>query len=251
MGRKHKSNNIHYLYSFEFSDNVKVQIDVELDSKTLQLVSESDSEKYPEWTLLKNKRCPNCTLSERAHDYCPVAVNLLHVVHAFDGYYSPNKVRLQIFSENRTYVKETNIVEAMSSLIGIYMVTSGCPVLDKLRPMVRYHLPFASMEETRYRAISMYLVGQYLLSKSGKTPEWELDKLYDLYKEVKIVNGEFCRRLRDAIIRDAAINALVRLDCFAGDISISLLNKEIYDEMREYFATFLGGQLEGNRGTCY
>ena len=54
------------------------------------------------------------------------------------------------------------------SLIGIYMVTSGCPIMDKLRPMARFHLPFASTEETIYRAISTYLLGQYFLEQKGK-----------------------------------------------------------------------------------
>lgn len=30
------------------------------------------------------------------------------------------------------------------------MVTSNGPVIDKLRPMVKFHVPFGSLEETVY-----------------------------------------------------------------------------------------------------
>tara|TARA_B100000686_G_scaffold86198_1_gene93073 strand:- start:90 stop:251 length:162 start_codon:yes stop_codon:yes gene_type:complete len=48
-------------------------------------------------------------------------------------------------TDERCYVEHTTMTEAVSSLLGIYMVTSGCPVMDKLRPMVRFHLPLATV----------------------------------------------------------------------------------------------------------
>lgn len=39
------------------------------------------------------------------------------------------------------------------------MVTSNGPVIDKLRPMVKFHVPFGSLEETVCRAASMCLIG--------------------------------------------------------------------------------------------
>jgi len=48
------------------------------------------------------------------------------------------------------------------------------PIFEKLKPMVRFHLPFASIEETKYRAISMYLLAQYFLYQQGSQPDWDL-----------------------------------------------------------------------------
>ncbi|MBN1622459.1 MAG: hypothetical protein JW871_07710 [Endomicrobiales bacterium] len=227
------------MYCFRFSDNIEIKIDVELDSKTLSMVSKHKEKKCPDWVYLKYKKCPNCRLLEERTEYCPVARNLLDIVDLFTGHNSYDNVKLSIYSQAREYSKETSLEDGISSLVGIYMVTSGCPVLDKLRPMVRYHLPFANVEETQYRAVAMYLVGQYLLYKSGKTPDWDLEKLYNLYSEVRIINKKFSSRLMDAILKDASINALVKLDCFAGYISYSIIDKEIFNDMKKYFSAFL------------
>src|SRR5437870_8103956 len=85
----------------------------------------------------------------------------------------------------------------------MYMVTSACTVMDKRRPMVRFHLPFGSMEETVYRAVSMYLTAQYLLMRKGKTPDWDLKKLVEIYKAVTHVNRGISNRLSSASEEDA------------------------------------------------
>ena len=40
------------------------------------------------------------------------------------------------------------------------MATAGCPWTDRLRPMARFHLPFANEAETVYRSVSMYLLSR-------------------------------------------------------------------------------------------
>ncbi len=65
--------------------------------------------------------------------------------------------------------------------MGIYMVTSGCPVMGKLKPMVKFHLPFASGEETSYRMVTMYLLAQFFKYKNGKEPDWDLKNLVKIY----------------------------------------------------------------------
>ena len=87
--------------------------------------------------------------------------------HAF----SYEEVDVRISTDERSYVKHTTMSEALSSLLGVYMVTSGCPIMDKLRPMVRFHLPMASSEETTFRAIAMYLVAQYFRARHGQDPD--------------------------------------------------------------------------------
>ncbi len=55
---------------------------------------------------------------------------------------------------------ETTAQQAMSSVLGLIMATAGCPWTDRLRPMARFHLPFASDAETLYRSISMFLLSR-------------------------------------------------------------------------------------------
>jgi hypothetical protein len=134
----------------------------------------------------------------------------------------------------RTSAKDTTVQTGLSSLLGIYMSTSGCPVLATLRPMVRLHLPFASQVETIFRSTSTYLLGQFFRARSGRKPDWELAGLAQIYRETAEVNRAFAKRLRHAAALDANINALVLLDVFAkvlpGSIEDGLKDiRELFD----------------------
>ncbi len=118
------------------------------------------------------------------------------------------------------------------------MVTSGCPVMDKLKPMVRYHLPFATEDETRYRVISMYLIAQYFIHRKGEEPDWDLKNLVKIYDEVRVVNKSFSKRLSNIKIEDASINALIILDCFADFVKFSI-SKDMLDDMKTMFRAYL------------
>ena len=131
-----------------------------LDSRTLELVRNEKSPR-PGWAELNFFQCPNCPLQEKHNKYCPVALSIAEMVGFFKDWTSNEEVDLLIETKERNYLQHTTLQNGLSSLVGIYMVTSGCPVMDKLKPMVRFHLPFATGEETKYRAISMYLTAQY------------------------------------------------------------------------------------------
>ena len=59
------------------------------------------------------------------------------------------------------------------------MALSGCPVLEQLKPMARFHLPFASVEETIYRAASMYLA--IMLQEPTQDNVDPLESLFEPY----------------------------------------------------------------------
>lgn len=226
-----------YNYRFKFNDGTEKEFHIKLDSKTLDLI-QPEIQSFPSWAELNFFRCPNCPLNENQYKFCPIAVNLSNVVDAFKGRVSHEEVDITITTEERTYGKHTALQRGLSSMIGIFMVTSGCPIMEKLKPMVRHHLPFASEEETKYRAIAMYLFAQYFLSKHGEKPDWELKKLSDIYNDVRIVNKAFCQRLSNIQTKDASINALVILDCFAGSVRFSI-NKDMMDEIEIIFKAYL------------
>jgi hypothetical protein len=103
--------------------------------------------------------------------------------------------------------------------------------------MVRFHLPFATLEETIFRMVSMYLVAQYFQKENGRPAEWSLDGLTKVYAEVGVVNRDFAQRLRDAAKKDANVNALVNLDCFAT--MVPLAAEETLSGIKPYFSAYL------------
>jgi len=135
------SETIRFLYTFEFPDGTEKEFEVLLNAKTLELVTKKDLPK-PAWTKLKYKQCEQCPLGDE-HEYCPVAVNLSALVESFKDSVSFESTNVRVQTNERIYEKKTSLQKGLSSIIGMYMVTSDCPVMDKLRPMVRFHLPFA------------------------------------------------------------------------------------------------------------
>ena len=43
--------------------------------------------------------------------------------------------------------------------------------MESLKPMVRFHLPFATVEETVFRSVSTYLLSQYLAEIAEENEE--------------------------------------------------------------------------------
>jgi len=220
MSDSSKSETLRFLYTFEFPDNTEKKFEVLLSAKTLELVTKNDLPK-PAWTKLKYKQCEHCPLGDE-HEYCPVAVNLSALVESFKDSVSYESTNVRVQTNERIYEKKTTLQKGLSSIIGMYMVTSDCPVMDKLRPMVRFHLPFGSLEETVYRAASMYLTAQYLLMRKGKTPDWDLKKLVEIYKAVGHVNRGISNRLSSASEEDANMNAVVILSAYAEMVPFSI-----------------------------
>jgi hypothetical protein len=99
--------------------------------------------------------------------------------------------------------------------------------------MAHYHLPFASEDETIYRAASTYLLGQYLLAQQGDQPDWTLTGLKASYLALQSVNAAMAKRLRQAVEEDGAINAFILLDLFAKALPYSIDDR--LDEIRAVF----------------
>lgn len=208
---------IRYGYKFKFDNGAEKEFEILLDGDTLELLG-SDTDSRPEWTKLKYSQCENCPLPDSV-EYCPVAVNLSKLVNSFHGSASYEAALVTVESPQRTYVKKTTLQKGLSAIIGIYMSTSNCPILDKLRPMTRFHLPFANSIETFFRSISSYLTVQFLLMTKGKEPDWEMKRLREIYKAVNIVNKGMSQRLLNATKTDANVNAVVILHSFGDGIS--------------------------------
>jgi hypothetical protein len=104
--------------------------------------------------------------------------------------------------------------------------------------MVYTHLPFSTTEETTYRAVSMYLLAQYLRRQRGLQPDWELAGLVKIYEEVSVVNKHFVERLKTTKLEDASLNAVVKLDCFAA-MTATLIAAQALSGVEELFRPYL------------
>lgn len=234
---ENKKKNVTYRYRFVFPGGVEKEFPVVIDGNSLDLVQEQ-KEKLPSWTELSVARCPNCTLDEKVHSHCPVAVSIADLIETFKYSTSYEKVDVFIEDGTRQYFRHTTHEDAISSLMGLCMSTCGCPVMSKLKPIARHHLPFATMEETKYRVVSMYLMAQYFRMKKGLEPDWALKDLATLYNDIRVVNKSFSERLLNASQRDAGVNALVRLDCFAIQVSF-LLDQNSLGGLESLFEAYL------------
>jgi hypothetical protein len=211
---------------------------VRIDDKTLNLIR-PEIKVPPKWAKLSHFKCPQCPLDEVKFKYCPVAVNISDVMNDFKEFHSYDNVEVTIQTAERTYYKHTSLQSALGSLLGIVMVANDCPVMGKLKPMMRFHLPFATLEETDYRVLSMYLLAQYVIAKKGGNPDWEMNNLKDLYEEIKLLNQNVCRILSEEIdSKDAVVNAVVSLNSFAEHVTF-LLSKNMMQRLEILFKGYL------------
>lgn len=221
-------------YQYRFPEGEEKECLVRLDGGTLILAP--PPEEPPPWALLECHRCPECRLDpERA--YCPVAANLTAIVTEFGGRSSCDEVEVTVTTEQRVCSKNTHLWEGLSSLIGIIMACSGCPGLDPLRPLVRFHLPFASVEETAFRTLSLALLGSLLRKRNGRADDDPLEAVSGLYASVAGINQSFANRLRAAAERDAHVNALINLDVYAQLVPLTM--EEFLDAITPSFGAWL------------
>jgi len=224
-------------YCFNFDDGTDKTFSLQLDRETLDFAN-SEINDAPEWAKLSYNKCTNCPLSEIDNNYCPVALNLNNLTEKFNAVVSHESVFVSVTTEDRTYKKRTTIEEALSSLMGIIMATSGCPVLDHLRPMARFHLPFATPLETSIRSLSMFILAQYLFNNDTdpSSINISLSDFEKIYAEVNSVNNDFSARLRAAGEKDANLSALTNLDCHATLVSFTI--EDTMNEVKQYYSAY-------------
>jgi len=226
-----------FRYKFSFDNGTSKEFVLNLDRKTFRLVADP-LQSPPDWTLLDCNKCPNCPLNSPKTTYCPVALSVVDVVGFFKDAVSYEKTYVMIESETRTYIAKVSVQEGIKSLVSIYMVASDCPILSRLRPMLRAHLPFPTMEESIYRLVSMYLLAQYFLFREGKKADWELKDLLAICGDVQTVNRSFFKRLRGEKVKDASLNALVALDSFVA-YAASFLEDNSLKDVKTLFGPYL------------
>lgn len=236
MGIKDNKNILKFVYKFVFSDNSSKTFEIQADAETLDIIRDS-SKSYPDWTSFEKFGCDHCKL-KKVGSKCPVAMNLSDIIEFFTDTPSYEEAKIYVVSNDRQYAKKTSVQVGVSSIIGILMASSGCPHLAKMKPLVKFHLPFASLEETEFRALSMYLLAQYFRKKNGQSADWELSGLMKVYEDIQKVNQNVASKIADLEKRDTSINAVVVLNNFADFVTFTIDEKD-FDHLEKLFRPYL------------
>ncbi|PXX91703.1 hypothetical protein DIT71_07475 [Marinobacter vulgaris] len=202
-------------YQFTFADGRSGDFKV-----TDQPTTASGS--LPAWTRLEHCQCSNCPLKPSESPQCPAAVEILPVVNAFQAEDAYQKVSVVVTDDHRTYSKSTTLEEALRSLLGLKMATSGCPVLSELKSMAVHHLPFASNDEFIMRSVSHYLLQQYMVKRNHREPDWDLKGLVERNQRLQLVNQALWQRIHAVCKGDSNLKALLNFFSMASSVSFSL-----------------------------
>jgi len=212
-------------YEFRFESGDRKKFHINLNADTLIMATPQLPEK-PGWTQLQFRQCACCPLSKDKHPFCPVALNIASVVEAFRNTISHESCIVRCVTPERVYLKKTSLMEGLSSLLGLIMAVSNCPIMGFFRPMARFHLPFSTVEETTVRAVSLYLLKQYFLHKNRQVIDLDLKQLQKHYETIQAVNAGLLERIRGLHRGDSDINAI----CIFHSLS-QLLSTEIDTEL--------------------
>lgn len=202
-------------YQFRFEDSRSVEFKV-----TDQPAAVKGN--LPAWTRLEHCQCSNCPLKATESPQCPAAVEILPVVNEFQAEDAYQKVDVIVTDDRRTYSKSTTLEEALRSLLGLKMATSGCPVLSELKSMAVHHLPFASNDEFIMRSVSHYLLQQYLAKRNHQEPDWDLKGLVERNQRLQLVNQALWQRIHSVCKGDSNLKALLNFFSMASSVSFSL-----------------------------
>ena len=205
-------------YRFDLPDGSRKTLDFRFDPKDFRLRNPAPADP-PFWTELEFSQCANCPLSKAEHAHCPAALQMASAVETLKALVSFDTVGVTVTQAERTIYAQTSAQQALSSVLGLIMATAGCPWTDRLRPMARFHLPFASEPETVYRSICMYLLARELDGDCGAPGYAALEALY---QNLHLVNRDMSRRLGAATRSDPARNAMALLDSYTSLLPAAL-----------------------------
>jgi hypothetical protein len=196
--------------------------------------------KPPEWTALEFHKCSNCPLNVQQSPYCPASLNLAKLVDECQGMDLLEPIMLEVKTADRMVTVSSTVQKAIGSFVGLLMATSDCPHAAFFRPLARFHLPLASEGETIYRSVAAFLYAQYYLNQSGQQADFDMDGLFDIYRNLETVNTALASRIRAAGENDDLAKTIMEWDVFSG--MFPLRTGELMEQMKPFFASYLKKQ---------
>lgn len=205
-------------YEFRFADGRCWQHEVFLTAAS----EGGRTNALPDWTGLPFHQCNHCPLKVEEVPRCPFAVALVQPVEMLSRHISYEEVEVIVHWRGREIRQHTTLQRGLGSLLGVLGATSGCPHTRMMKAMAWFHLPFSTSDETLYRALGTYLLGQFLRGKRGLSSDWSLEGLRATYRNLRQVNIGMSGRLRSASLEDSSVNGLILLDLLASDTLYAL-----------------------------
>ena len=209
-------------YQFQFEDGRVTEYPIALDPETLSLIPNENRKQPTEWTHLGFKQCRCCPLEADRYPHCLIAVNIMELVETFKSVFSYHDCTVICKAAERHYVKKTSVMEGLSAIFGVIMATSDCPIMEFLKPMARFHLPFATIEETTVRTASMFLLAQYFKQKDEPGITCDFKPLEEHYTKVQQVNEGLLERINSVSSEDADKNAIITLHSLSQFLSMEI-----------------------------
>ena len=167
------------------------------------------------WVRLGFNQCEHCRLSDQA--CCPIARAIEYYASALEDWVSYDDVVVRVtLNAGLVSEKQTSAQQVLSSILGIIIASeSECEHTRVLLPMVYFHRPFATQEESIYRA----LANMALISRLRGSTEPFSDFVVRKYEAIHQLNVGIVRRIQAIHPEwEALINALINLDTFAKGI---------------------------------
>jgi hypothetical protein len=216
-------------YRFDLPNASTKTLEFSFDSTDFRMSNPPPADP-PFWTELGFNKCANCPLDELENPHCPVALQMTSALEPLKTLVSFDTVGVTVIQAERTVYAETTAQQAMSSVLGLIMATAGCPWTDHLRPMARFHLPFASEAETVYRSLCMFLLAREIIDAEQRRG---FEGLEELYENLHMVNRDMSRRLGAATRTDPARNAIALLDSYTTLLPAAL--ERSLDDLKPLF----------------
>ncbi len=219
-------------YQLKLEDGSVTSYEVDIDKDTM-ISRVPPMDVIPEWVRLDLTKPHQGPL--KASDCCPIALRLVEPIQKFNGLLSHTRAVTTVVTPERSYVKECDVQDALRSLFGLIMATSGSPLMQPFKYMARYHLPFSTLEETIYRITSTYLMGQLLDGMGRKPIAADLKDIENLYNTMRSLNQDMAARLKEAVKwgGDGTVNAIVILNTYSSLIPI-IIHEEL-EKLRPLF----------------
>lgn len=193
--------------------------------------------KPPSWTALEFHQCSNCPLQPTQQAYCPAALSLVKLIEECEGLDPLETVSLEVTTGERVVTFPTTVQNGIGSLMGLLIAASGCPHSAYFRPIARFHVPLANEEETIFRVVSMYFLGQYVRQQAGVGGSLTLDGLLGVYRQLETVNSGIVQRLRAAGESGVGVKTVMGWDVFSG--MFPMRTAETLERLKPLFAAYL------------
>lgn len=213
-----------YIFIFKYKNPIEYLV------RTVRNPDDYKDTSFPSWTELKFQQCRECPLNENESFYCPAAIDIMRIANKFADIKLDEEVKVVVETKNRNFSKNTDVASGLMSLMGLVLATSGCPILNRLKPLAYMHLPFATLEETLIRVVGMYFIQQFIKEEEQK---FDLTELESLYKKLEDVNYFLKQRISYAI--DIADSSSVFYKLFSLSILVEYSLQEKFSHIKNIF----------------